>query len=365
MKVLLLTTHLNMGGIGIYTVNLARYLKKEGVDVCIATSGGDLLPRLASSDIPIKRVDIKTKAEFGLKMWKSLPQLVKLIREEKIDIVHAQTRVAQVAASILRMLTEVKVVTTCHGFFKHTRLSRKIFPCWGDKAIAISKSVKDHLVADLGVSSDKVDLVYNGIELEKYVSFYPEKDEDLLKSLSLASSSYIIGTVGRLSPVKGYRFLITAMRKIADSKAGVKLLMVGDGPEKEALLKQIDSLGLQENVVITSGNAPLEKYMSLIDIFCMPSVHEGLGLSLMEAMASGRACVASDIGGLSELIVNDFDGVLVKSEDPKAIGEAVLSLLNDDEKRKQFSWNARVKASKEFSIEKSVKETIKVYESVL
>lgn len=365
MKVLLLTTHLNVGGIGIYILNLARYLNKNGVEVAIASSGGELLPKLVSEDIPFIRLDIKTKADFGIKMWRSIPEVVKIVKEGNFDVVHAQTRVAQVAACLSRFFTKVPVVTTCHGFFQSKKLFRKLFPCWGDRAIAISKSVKGHLVNDLGAREEKVDVVYNGIDLDEYAAFSNEKDSALMSSLGISDDDIVIGTVGRLSPVKGYRFLLPALKIVLGSFSNVKLLMVGEGPEKKYLENEIEKLGISGNVVMTPGGSGLLKYMELMDVFCMPSVHEGLGLSLMEAMASGRACVASDIGGLSELITNGFDGFLVRSQDPDSLSEGIIHLIQDEKLRRQFSWNARVKAFREFAMEKSGERTIKVYEEAI
>ena len=138
MKVLLITTHLNIGGISVYTINLARHLKKQGIDVTVLSGGGTMEYKLDRENIPHITLDIKTKAEFGIKMWKALPVVAKLVRNAKFDLIHAQTRVAHVLGRLTELKTGVPLVTTCHGFYQYRRLGRRLFPCWGRKVIAIS-----------------------------------------------------------------------------------------------------------------------------------------------------------------------------------------------------------------------------------
>jgi len=146
-----------------------------------------------------------------------------------------------------------------------------------------------------------------------------------------------------------------------------QLLLVGDkGPEKKKLEALTVELGILESVIFEDGSrAALEKYLGLIDIFCLPSLQEGLGISLMEAMASGCACIASDVGGVSELIDPGENGILVGPGDPGALSKEIIRLIDDEPQRDRLSRNARYKAISGFSINVSVRETKKVYEEVL
>jgi len=365
MKVLLLAIHLNAGGIGAYTVNLAKYLKKQDIDVSVLSSGGSLERVLREHKITHFTLDIKTKFEFGFKIWKSLPVLINLIRSHGFQILHAQTRVTQVLATLAARATGVPCMSTCHGFFKYRRLSRRLFPCWGRGVIAISKSVQKHLLEDFHVPSDRVHLIYNGIELQRYRSIGSHKDHALMRSIGLKEDALVIGSIGRLSPVKGFNYLITAFKEVCSQNPDVRLLIVGEGPEKDALEKQVHRLAISEKVLLVSAEAPLEKYFSILDIFCLPSVREGLGLALMEAMAAGRACIASNIGGLPELITDNKDGILVSPEDPKALSDAILRLIRDIRLRQRLAESAAKRAEENFSIDNSVRETKKLYEEIM
>jgi len=366
MKVLLLTTHIDIGGIGIYTVNLAKHLKTSGVEVGVLSSGGELEERLREGNISSVKRDMRTKSELGLNMWKNLPFLIDMIRDQRYDIVHAQTRVAQVMAHIAWKRTGVPYVTTCHGFFDHTRLGRRLFPCWGEKAIAISKNVMDHLINDLKVPGCDVRQIYNGIDLERFKGNVPQDGSGLKARLGLDPDKLTVGSVGRFSSVKGYKYLMDAFRMTKESVPDVQLLMVGKGPEKDMLQGLVDGYGISGDVVFDEGGeALLEEYLSLMDVFCLPSMAEGLGLSLMEAMASGCACIASDVGGLSELIREEEDGLLVPAADPVSLSGAMTRLLEDGKLRGRFAEKGRRKAVQNFSLEDSVARTIKVYQEVI
>ena len=367
MKILLLTTHLNIGGIGIYTVGLAKYLKAAGVEVAVASGGGKLETVLKQSEISHFTLNIRTKSEFGIKVWRALPELAKIISAGEFQLVHAQTRVTQVAARLSEITTKVPFISTCHGFFRHRKFSRRIFPCWGERVIAISKSVRTHLVEDFRVDPSRVVLIYNGIELDRYLPVSAEgKYRILLQETGLDPDAMIIGSVGRLSPVKGFKYLLRAFKDVISRFHGkTQLLVMGEGPEKDSLLHLARQLGIADNVFLVSAAAPLEKYLALMDVFCLPSLKEGLGLSLMEAMAASRACIASDIGGLSELITHEHDGILVPSGNVGTLSAAILLLAESRNMRQRLAEKAREKAAEKFSIRDSVAKTIEVYEGII
>jgi glycosyltransferase involved in cell wall biosynthesis len=364
-KILLLTTHLNIGGVGIYTVELAKYLKRGRMDVLVMSSGGELCSRLNEEGIEHVTLDIRTKSEFGIKVWRSIPFLIHAAARHGVDLIHAQTRVTQVMGRVAGKVLGIPYVATCHGFFNHKRLARRLFPCWGDRTIAISRSVRDHLAGDLGVDASRIDTVYNGIDLSAYKDRPAEKDARLMEELALDARVPVVGALGRLSPVKGYDVLIRAVSDVLSTGTDCRLLLVGEGREKDRLRAQAERAGISEKLIITPGGAELKRYFSVMDVFCMPSRHEGLGLSLMEAMAAARPCIASRIGGLAELISDGETGLLVPPVDPGSLAGAVKRLIADPDLARDMGEKACRKAHEEFSIEDSVRRTIGVYNKVL
>jgi glycosyltransferase involved in cell wall biosynthesis len=256
-------------------------------------------------------------------------------------------------------------VSTCHGFFNHKRFSRKLFPCWGEKTIASSKSVEKHLIEDFKLDRDRVVQIYNGIELDRFLNIGKEKDYVFLERIGFFSDDIIVGSIGRLSPVKGFKYLIEGFNMIARDYPKIKLLFIGEGPEENALRDMVSGYGLNTRVFFMGGGGMTDEYLPFFDIFCLPSVHEGLGLSIMEAMAAGKTCIASNVGGISELIQNDITGLLFPPRDPRSIAEAIKRLLGEPSLCGKLALNAREKAKKDFSICDSVRKTADMYEEVI
>src|SRR3989338_3271342 len=168
MNILILSTHLNTGGISSYIVTLAKGLKRQGHHVFVATSGGDRVEELKKDGIEHVQLNIRTKSELNPKIYFASGKILRFVEEKKIDIIHTNTRVTQVMGELLAKRSKKKHVATCHGFFK-PRFFRKIFPCWGDRTVAISQQVRDHLVNDFHIDEKKISLVHNGLDLEQFV----------------------------------------------------------------------------------------------------------------------------------------------------------------------------------------------------
>ncbi|MFA5069113.1 MAG: glycosyltransferase, partial [Candidatus Omnitrophota bacterium] len=175
MNILILTTHLDLGGIGVYTLSLSLALKEAGMAVVVASSGGALVHELERAGIEHVYIPVKTSCDIGFHTFVSVVRLSSLIRGRGIDIVHAQTRVTQVIAHLLCRKTGARFVSTCHGFFK-MKWFRRVLPCWGERVIAISDAVRQHLVCDLKVPKERVSIIYNGIDPKRFNPDMPAAD---------------------------------------------------------------------------------------------------------------------------------------------------------------------------------------------
>lgn len=359
MNILYLTNHLNIGGISTYCLTLAKGFKARGHNVYIACAGGNLVEQFKKEGIVYVPIPIKTKKEVSPKIFISALRLRKFIREEKIDIIHANTRVTQVLAALLQRQTQKPFISTCHGFFKK-RLLRKIFPCWGVKVIAISEQVKEHLMKDFAVPEEDIRVIHNGIDVERFRPATNDQRRLAKKNLGLGDG-LVIGIVARLSDVKGHRYLIEAMSEVLSQIPNAQLLIVGDGREKEELLALTKRLRVENYVYFRPSVDDTRDVLSAMDLFVLPSLKEGLGLSLMEAMASGLGVIGSDIGGIRSLIHDGDNGLLTRPADSNGLSCAILELLKDTNKRESLGEAARNFIQKNFSQEKMVSETQRIY----
>lgn len=363
MKILFLSTHANTGGITSYLLTLTNGLIRQGHEVHLITSGGDQIETFQRLGVKMFILNFKTKSELDPKIYLALFPLKKYIQEHKIDVIHAQTRVTQVMGQCLKIMTGKFYVSTCHGFFK-PRLSRKFFPCWGDRVIAISSQVQEHLQNDFGLAPQKVVLIENGIDLE----MFPVADEALRKIKRNAfqlGAEPTIGIIARLSEVKGQDILINAMPQILKIFPNAKLLIVGQGKTENELRMLVKDLNLTNHVRFYPVVNRTSEMLPLFDIFCMPSRQEGLGLSIMEAQAMGLAVVASKVGGIPSLIEHDKTGLLVKSENPDALAHAIVSLLQNKSKAQAMGTAARRFIEEKYSARKMVNKTEELYKKII
>ena len=246
MNILLLSTHFNAGGIASYLLTLGHGLTEKGHKVFVVTSGGDKVSALTSLGVPHKALNIRTKSELSLKIYLALNELCRFVKDNKIEIIHAQTRVTQVMASLLSMITNRPYVTTCHGFFR-PRVFRQLYPCWGEGVIAISEPVKDHLMKDFGVEERRITLIPHGINDVEYVPLSEELKKIRRQKLNLKNGS-VIGIIARLSDVKGHSVLIKAMPHVIRNYPDTSLLIAGQGKMERELRALVKELNLEDHV---------------------------------------------------------------------------------------------------------------------
>jgi L-malate glycosyltransferase len=363
MNILYLTTHLNVGGITSYLLTLAQGFVARGHTVYVASSGGDSVIRFSTQGVIHIPIPIRTKSELNIfKLGLSASSLARQLKHRNIDVIHSQTRVTQVLGCIMGRFIRAPHVTTCHGFFK-ARLSRAIFPCWGDAVIAISDQVKEHLMFDLGVSERSIRLVHNGID----VSFFAEtsrisvEERRALRSSLGIGDGPVIGIIARLSDVKGHQYLIHAMKLVLNRYPDARLLIAGEGPMERRLVSLVRSLNIEKNVIFIPSVDGTARTLSIIDVYVLPSIKEGLGLSLMEAMAAGIPCIGSDVGGIRTLIQSGTNGLLVAPADPAGLAAAVEQLLSDPAKAKDMGSRANMFINRYFSQAEMLLRTEEVY----
>ena len=362
MKILQVTTHFNVGGITNYIFNLSRELKNNNADVIVATSGGDMVKPFESEGMRHIKIPLNTKFELHPCVLLSALVIAGIVRREEIDIIHAHSRVSQVASLIASKLTGVPFVTTCHGYFKLR--GRKLLDSWGVRVIAISDAVRDHLMRDLRVSADRITMIYNGVDTTKFGKRYSEEEKAALKNKLGINTKYLIGSIGRLSGVKGHEHIINALRELCNTRDDVSALIIGDGEESGRLNSLARALCVHDKIVFLSSVMDTRPYLAIMDVFVFPSIKEGLGIALLEALASRSAAVASRIGGIENIIIDGINGCLVPVGNYKKIAESVEFLLDRDLLRQTMGNKGRQVVEEKFSLSSMAKETLSLYQSL-
>lgn len=366
MKILLLTTHLNIGGISTYVLGLAKALKAKGHDVFVASSGGVLVPELAAGGVSHIKIDIRTKSELSPKVFRAVFEIYRITKRLDINVIHAQTRVTQVIGFFVSRLCRKKLVTTCHGFFRRN-IGRVLFPAWGERVIAISEAVQEHLIKDFHVRENRISMVYNGIDVKRFLKDLSEEERDALKDRFGIRKDYcVIGTIARYTPDKGHDVLLYALYEILKEKPNVQLVFVGDGKERLAIIDLAQRLGVSDNVVFIKPQLNTVSVLSIMDVFMFtPRRKEGLGIAPLEALASGKPVIGTKVGGISSIIEDGTNGFLVEPSRAELLVSPVIKLLKDKELYQKMSQAGREKVIQKFSIDGMRDRVEEIYRDVI
>lgn len=356
MNILILTTHMNKGGISRYVINLAAGLSGRHHKVWVATSGGEWLGELNKLNIPHRYIPINTKAILSPKVWLSLLLLIPLIKKEKIQIIHGNTRVTQALSFLLGKFCCIPYVSTFHGFYS-LGILRKLFKLAGVRSIAVSNAVKKYISENFLVNSDNIDVVYNGLNISDFTA---QKAID--NSLGFKNSDFLIGILGRVSEEKGHLLAVEAFWQISKKYPNTYLLISGKGKLEDKVKLFIERFGLTQRVRFINKDA--QQFLDLIDLLIMPSRQEGFGYSIIEAMVKKVPVVGFNIGGISEIIQDNINGIIFYDYNANSLSDAIDKVINNRQLRENIVARASYDVNR-FSLEKMAQATEAVYQKVL
>lgn len=307
---------------------------------------------------------------YGIFSVDTCIKLYKLIREYKPQIVHASLFYANFHARLAGKLARVPVILIEEQNVYEWKsrnciytLIDKIMSYFTDKIIACSMTVKDFTARQEGIKSDKFTVIHNTIHAERFNTL--NNNEKLRKELGFSIDENLIGTIGRLCEQKGQVFLIEAMLGILKEHPNSKLIIVGEGPLEHFLKKKSEDLGLSDNIVFLKKTREISKLLTIFDIFVLPSLWEGLSVVLLEAMYMKKPIIATDISSNKEAMIDNETGMLVSSEDHEVLSKAIVSLLDNEERKRQFGYKARKRIEEYFGPKVHIKKLEELYESII
>jgi len=376
-KILYVITKSNWGGAQNYVHSLATNLS-ENYETVVA-HGGDGLMCKKLDQSKIKRIRIKT-LDRDVKIWNELKVLKKLIgifKEEGPDIVHLNSsKIGGLGALAGRIAGIEKIIFTAHGFAFNEdrpywqRTAIKFFSYMtillSHKTIVIAKREFEQ-VKNWPLVSKKIVLIYNGINK---IDFFDkdEAQEKILEKLKIKDSNLKdliwVGTISELTKNKGLGYAIKGIKNLQESLHrnwnGI-FVIIGSGEDRGYLENLIKQEGLENNVYLTGFIDDAKKYLKAFDIFLMSSVKEGFPYALLEAGLAGNAIICTDVGGTSEIVDNLESGILIRPKNKKEIMNALRLYMEDEDKIVEYGDRIKQKVLKEFSVEKMVEETLRIY----
>jgi glycosyltransferase involved in cell wall biosynthesis len=231
-----------------------------------------------------------------------------------------------------------------------------------DKVIAVSEEIADEMTKK-GIPSTKILVIDNGIDLQKFEN--KTRNNDLRKSFGLNGNHKIIGTIASLTEEKGHRYLIEAAKHVIDKCPECRFLIVGDGGQRHFLEKTVAGLGLTEKVIFTGSRKDVPDILSMLDLFVLPSLKEGLPMALLEAMASKVPVIATSVGAIPKVIVNNKTGILVDPGNANVLSTAILALLHNGQTAYRLASTGFQKVKTEYSAQMMSSRYVNLYRNIL
>jgi glycosyltransferase involved in cell wall biosynthesis len=283
------------------------------------------------------------------------------IKEIDPDIIHIQDISAAIPGLLSKIFLKKPYVIWGQGsdvYFpaRFTKFISKTVLHNSSTVIALNENMKREM--NRICKKDDIIILPNGIELENFKDIYPREQQNIIKKTIIF--------VGGLKPIKGIDYLIKAMKIITEKSPDTNLLIVGDGTERKKLETLVRELNLQNSISFAGKvtNEQIPKYMAQADVFVLPSLSEGFGIVVVEAMASGLPIVTTNVRGLPELVKNGENGFIAKPKDPKDLAEKIMLILENKDLRETIAKTNIIKA-REYTWDHIVDELITVYNSIL
>ncbi len=357
MNILQILPALDMGGVETGTIDLARYLVKNGHKAIVVSGGGRLVKELEA--IGSRHYALPVGKKSLINIIRTAKELADIIRREGIDIVHARSRVPALAAYFACKSTNRIFITTAHGYYSKHLISESM--AWGKFVIVASNIMAKHMAGTFSVPRDRIRLIPRGVDLRQFV-LRPEK-------ASTRNNEFVIGMVARITPLKGHADFIKAISLIRGQIPGLKVRIAGSASKNkyredvEVLIRQF---GLSKTIELIGACQDVPKMMSGLDMLVSATVTpEAFGRVVIEAQAIGVPVVATNVGGVVDIIEDEVTGLLCEPQNPRSMADQILKLYRDSSLAKRIIAEARKQVEEDFNSDKMMQRTLAVYEEAI
>jgi len=353
-------------GAEVQAYSLIKGLSKvEGILVEVITFNEGIL----SSKLREDGISLDIVPESKTNVISMIKRIVSILWNKKTDILHTHGFKENFIGGIAAKLCFLKaVVRTHHG---QGMLRSKGLNGWVEKInahlltkhhISVSEDLREFLKKN-SYGQSKITTIHNGIDFER---MYLGKGSDFLRNdFNIGENVIVIGTMGRMEPIKGHKYFIEGARLILEKEKNICFVIVGDGALMEEMRNYAEKLNITQQIRFAGFRHDSVNCLMMFDIFALTSVHEGIPITLLEAMSLGKPIVATNVGGIPEVIENKYSGILIPSKNPSSFADACLMVLNNNSLREKLCVNARTEVRKRFSLEENIVRTVQLYSSLI
>lgn len=362
MKILHTNFHKGWGGQSNRILTVSRELYKNRHEVTIAAPpNSELIKRANKEGLKVFEEAHFRRGFVPLRLYKDVKKIRSLIEKEKFDIIH--THGSQDSWAVALAMSFLKnrpfLIRTKHNIFpiKDHAANRWLYGRATDKVICISQAICDYCRAKSYIAPEKLALIHSAVDAEKF----KRGNRDHFRKEWKLEGKFAVGITGRLCQEKGHTVLLQAVKEIKDRIPELILLVVGTGTLYQKLKEFAQELGIMDQVVFTGFRRDIPDVLAGFDLFIMPSLSEGLGTAVLEAAAAGLPIIASNIGGIPDIIQTNKNGLLVPPGDPKVLTEGILTLYSSSETALSYGREAQEYVKLHFSEGALGKKTEETY----
>lgn len=354
IRVLQLIEGLNLGGAETKLLELVAHMDRDRFETTVCSLGlGDRIreefEKLGVEFVTLARL---RRVDLGLVF-----KVARLIRRKNIDVVMTTLFYADVLGALAGVLAKPRAVfswetvSAPEWLLKRRVIAYRFAMRFCDHVISVSHATAKWLIEKRGVPADKVVVIPYGVDLNLY---NPGGNPALRTNLGIEPDVPVVGVVARLHPQKGHRYLIEAAPAIVAQCPDTKFVFVGDGDLRQELENMVQTARLTDSFMFLGFRKDVKDLMRMFDVFCLPSLYEGLPNVVLEAMATAKPVVATAVDGTPELVVNNETGFLVPAADPSALAEKILFLIDNRDIGRELGENGARRVKAEFSLERQV-----------
>jgi glycosyltransferase involved in cell wall biosynthesis len=362
-------THLNL---------LVNHLSQDKFDISVACSTlrdknfqGDI-SRMQSKGIKVYQISMVREIN-PVKDLLAFINIYRIIKTEKYDIVHTHSSKAGFLGRLAAKLSGVSMILyTPHAFAFQAYSNRiiklffvaieKIMSRFSTRLICVSESENKIAIQNRITDIEKITVIHNAVESNNH-RVDNNKINELKRNLGINNKRIVIGTVGYFRHQKGYPFFLKTAHAVIKDYEDIIFLIIGSGKRKLEIEKMIRSLKIEKYIIILDSFDHDNIYYSLMDIFVLTSLWEGMPYTILEAMCMGKPVIATDVTGSRDVVVHEKTGLLVPSKNINAIADAIIMLINDPKKRKILGVNGRKRIMESFLITDKIRDLETIYKN--
>ena len=286
------------------------------------------------------------------------------------DLIHTHGYFADIVGIPTAKVLGIPTISTCHGFIENDNRLKvyntldRIVLRLSDKIIAVSSEIAQNLLRH-GIKESRIKVIPNAVKTDIDQNVFLENRQNSRQFYGFSEKDFVLGYVGRLSQEKGLKYLIDASSMIKKSRVPLKVLIVGEGPQKKDLANIVKKRRVESEVVFSGFKNNIDNLLPAMDVFVLPSLTEGTPMSLLEAMSYGIPVVASSVGGIPRIIDPGKTGILVAPGRPEELRDSVILLYNNPSLRSEIGKAGQRKVKEQFDIKRWARRIESEYTSLI